>query len=345
MKRIWAVDRVRGTYFDLEPKKLKRTEINSESIPARQTTLGSAKKRMGDSVKRFGVLQPPIFEKNSHGFNLVAGRHRVDQALDAGEEQFDGLVIKWLGEAQNDEELKTEIRDALRDETNFAMVPWSELENARYIFHDRFPGWTPEEVSAYTGMPEKDVARLNNLAKLPVDIANRMIDHMATKGRDSFDRGAIDLIAQENARSSRRMTPEQQDKLIGLCIATNGPITAEVVKRFRDEVKGNKPRGRKPKEEHLEPVVEEQPAEPKALEPSAVEGRMSEEGMEGAEAHVEPEELPIEGESAILLTSEALLEQVSAVDQLSKGDYPKFVTVQSRLVTEMARLVAAGPGA
>lgn len=120
------------------------------------------------TVKAVGIIQPPVISPELHGGNgyiIQAGHRRVAQAIAAGMEEIDVLVI----EPAND-------NGAMRSMVeNIAREPLNPVDQWRGIERLVALGWTEEAIAVALALPVRQIRKLRLLA----NVLPAMLDQMA----------------------------------------------------------------------------------------------------------------------------------------------------------------------
>ena len=120
------------------------------------------------TVKAVGILQPPVVSPETDGGNgyvIQAGHRRVRQAVAAGLEEIDILVV----EPANDNGARRSMVE------NIAREPLNPVDQWRGIERLVALGWTEEAIAVALALPVRQIRKLRLLANvLPV-----MLDQMA----------------------------------------------------------------------------------------------------------------------------------------------------------------------
>lgn len=120
------------------------------------------------TVKAVGIIQPPVISPEldgGNGYIIQAGHRRVKQAIAAGLEEIDVLVV----EATND-------NGAMRSMIeNIAREPLNPVDQWRGIERLVALGWTEEAIAVALALPVRQIRKLRLLA----NVLPTMLDQMA----------------------------------------------------------------------------------------------------------------------------------------------------------------------
>ncbi|KQT04620.1 plasmid partitioning protein [Rhizobium sp. Leaf391] len=120
------------------------------------------------TVKAVGIIQPPVISPEldgGNGYIIQAGHRRVKQAIAAGLEEIDVLVV----EAAND-------NGAMRSMIeNIAREPLNPVDQWRGIERLVALGWTEEAIAVALALPVRQIRKLRLLA----NVLPAMLDQMA----------------------------------------------------------------------------------------------------------------------------------------------------------------------
>ena len=120
------------------------------------------------TVKAVGIIQPPVIAPEldgGNGYIIQAGHRRVRQAIAAGLEEIDVLVV----EAAND-------NGAMRSMIeNIAREPLNPVDQWRGIERLVALGWTEEAIAVALALPARQIRKLRLLA----NVLPAMLDQMA----------------------------------------------------------------------------------------------------------------------------------------------------------------------
>jgi len=120
------------------------------------------------TIKAVGLVQPPIIAAESGGGNgyiIDSGHRRVKQAIAAGLEEIDVLVV----EAANDNgAMRSMVENIAREALN-PVDQWRAIERLVAL------GWTEEAIAVALALPVRQIRKLRLLA----NVQPAMLDHMA----------------------------------------------------------------------------------------------------------------------------------------------------------------------
>jgi ParB/RepB/Spo0J family partition protein len=151
------------------------------------------------TIKAVGLVQPPVIAPESDGGNgyiIDSGHRRVKQAVAAGLEEIDVLVV----DAAND-------NGAMRSMVeNIAREPLNPVDQWRAIERLIALGWTEEAIAIALALPVRQIKKLRLLA----NVLPAMLDHMA-KG-DMPGEQQLRAIAAANLDEQREVWKAQKPK-------------------------------------------------------------------------------------------------------------------------------------
>lgn len=120
------------------------------------------------TIKAVGVVQPPVIAPETgggNGFIIDSGHRRVKQAIAAGLEEIDVLVV----EAANDNGAMRSMVENLAREALNPVDQWRAIERLVAL------GWTEEAIAVALALPVRQVKKLRLLA----NVLPAMLDQMA----------------------------------------------------------------------------------------------------------------------------------------------------------------------
>lgn len=151
------------------------------------------------TIKAVGLVQPPVIAPETDGGNgyiIDSGHRRVRQAIAAGLEEIDVLVV----DAAND-------NGAMRSMVeNIAREPLNPVDQWRAIERLVALGWTEEAIGIALALPVRQIKKLRLLA----NVLPAMLDHMA-KG-DMPNEQQLRAIAAANLDEQREVWKAQKPK-------------------------------------------------------------------------------------------------------------------------------------
>ncbi|HEV2555174.1 MAG TPA: ParB N-terminal domain-containing protein [Bosea sp. (in: a-proteobacteria)] len=151
------------------------------------------------TIKAVGLVQPPVIAPQTDGGNgyiIDSGHRRVKQAIAAGLEEIDVLVV----DAAND-------NGAMRSMVeNIAREPLNPVDQWRAIERLVALGWTEEAIGIALALPVRQIKKLRLLA----NVLPAMLDHMA-KG-DMPNEQQLRAIAAANLDEQRDIWKAQKPK-------------------------------------------------------------------------------------------------------------------------------------
>jgi len=151
------------------------------------------------TIKAVGLVQPPVIAPETDGGNgyiIDSGHRRVRQAIAAGLEEIDVLVV----DAAND-------NGAMRNMVeNIAREPLNPVDQWRAIERLVALGWTEEAIGVALALPVRQIKKLRLLA----NVLPAMLDHMA-KG-DMPNEQQLRAIAAANLDEQREVWKAQKPK-------------------------------------------------------------------------------------------------------------------------------------
>ena len=151
------------------------------------------------TIKAVGLVQPPVIAPETDGGNgyiIDSGHRRVKQAIAAGLEEIDVLVV----DAAND-------NGAMRSMVeNIAREPLNPVDQWRAIERLVALGWTEEAIAIALALPVRQIKKLRLLA----NVLPAMLDHIA-KG-DMPNEQQLRAIAAANLDEQREVWKAQKPK-------------------------------------------------------------------------------------------------------------------------------------
>ncbi|MDP3411085.1 ParB N-terminal domain-containing protein [Bosea sp. (in: a-proteobacteria)] len=179
----------------LDPRALK--ENSDRSRQTKSTPQADA--LLLATIKAVGLVQPPVIAPEPDGGNgyiIDSGHRRVKQAIAAGLEEIDVLVV----DAAND-------NGAMRSMVeNIAREPLNPVDQWRAIERLVALGWTEEAIGVALALPVRQIRKLRLLA----NVLPAMLDHMA-KG-DMPSEQQLRAIAAANLDEQREVWKAQKPK-------------------------------------------------------------------------------------------------------------------------------------
>lgn len=151
------------------------------------------------TIKAVGLVQPPVIAPETDGGNgyiIDSGHRRVRQAIAAGLEEIDVLVV----DAAND---NGAIRSMVE---NIAREPLNPVDQWRAIERLVALGWTEEAIGVALALPVRQIKKLRLLA----NVLPAMLDHM-TKG-DMPNEQQLRAIAAANLDEQRDVWKAQKPR-------------------------------------------------------------------------------------------------------------------------------------
>jgi ParB family chromosome partitioning protein len=148
----------------VDPRSLKENPDDAR----RSTSSPQSDALLLATVKAVGIIQPPVISPEldgGNGYIIQAGHRRVRQAIAAGLEEIDVLVV----EAAND-------NGAMRSMIeNIAREPLNPVDQWRGIERLVALGWTEEAIALALALPVRQIRKLRLLA----NVLPAMLDQMA----------------------------------------------------------------------------------------------------------------------------------------------------------------------
>ncbi|MCP4733559.1 MAG: ParB/RepB/Spo0J family partition protein, partial [Bosea sp.] len=120
------------------------------------------------TIKAVGVVQPPVIAPETgggNGFIIDSGHRRVKQAIAAGLEEIDVIVV----EASNDNGAMRSMVENLAREALNPVDQWRAIERLVAL------GWTEEAIAVALALPVRQIKKLRLLA----NVLPAMLDQMA----------------------------------------------------------------------------------------------------------------------------------------------------------------------
>lgn len=151
------------------------------------------------TIKAVGLVQPPVIAPETDGGNgyiIDSGHRRVKQAIAAGLEEIDVLVV----DAANDNGAMRSIVE------NIAREPLNPVDQWRAIERLVALGWTEEAIGVALALAVRQIRKLRLLA----NVLPAMLDHMA-KG-DMPNEQQLRAIAAANLDEQREVWKAQKPK-------------------------------------------------------------------------------------------------------------------------------------
>lgn len=153
----------------MEIRKVDPCALKENPYRARRTkSTPQADALLLATIKAVGIVQPPVIYPETgggNGFIIEAGHRRVKQAIAAGIEEIDVIVV----EAAND-------NGAMRSfAENIAREPLNNVDQWRAIERLIALGWTEDAIAMALALPLRHIKRLRLLA----NILPAMLDHIA----------------------------------------------------------------------------------------------------------------------------------------------------------------------
>lgn len=151
------------------------------------------------TIKAVGLVQPPVIAPETDGGNgyiIDSGHRRVKQAIAAGLEEIDVLVV----DAANDNGAMRSIVE------NIAREPLNPVDQWRAIERLVALGWTEEAIGVALALTVRQIRKLRLLA----NVLPAMLDHMA-KG-DMPNEQQLRAIAAANLDEQREVWKAQKPK-------------------------------------------------------------------------------------------------------------------------------------
>ena len=151
------------------------------------------------TIKAVGLVQPPVIAPETDGGNgyiIDSGHRRVKQAIAAGLDEIDVLVV----DAANDNGAMRSVVE------NIAREPLNPVDQWRAIERLVALGWTEEAIGIALALPVRQIKKLRLLA----NVLPAMLDHMA-KG-DMPSEQQLRAIAAANLDEQREVWKAQKPK-------------------------------------------------------------------------------------------------------------------------------------
>ncbi|MEH0295429.1 ParB N-terminal domain-containing protein [Agrobacterium sp. CCNWLW71] len=148
----------------LDPRALK----NNPDDARRSKSSTQADALLLATVKAVGIIQPPIVAPETDGGNgyiIQAGHRRVAQAIAAGLEEIDIIIVDA---ADDNGAMRSMIENVAREPLN-PVDQWRGIERLVAL------GWTEEAIGVALTLPVRQIRKLRLLA----NVLPAMLDHMA----------------------------------------------------------------------------------------------------------------------------------------------------------------------
>jgi len=143
-----------------------RTLIENPDNPRRKSQPDHADQQMAASIRKVGVLQPPVVREVADGLMTKYGHRRVRGSIAA--QRFELRVIV-LGEDENadDDKMRALIENTVRK----AMSPVEQWRAIEALVSER---WTEEAISNVLVLPIRTLQKLRLLARIHTPMLDRM---------------------------------------------------------------------------------------------------------------------------------------------------------------------------
>ncbi len=161
-------------------------ELCPNRFQPRKTFRDSEQKKLVDSIREKGVIQPIVVRRLERGYEIIAGERRWRAAQSAGLQEVP-IVVRDAADADMAE--ISLIENLQREDLN----PLEEAE-AYSTLMDRF-GMSQDSLSARVGRDRSTIANTLRLLKLPLEVKKELADRRLTEGH------ARALLALESVRS------------------------------------------------------------------------------------------------------------------------------------------------
>ncbi len=152
----------------------------------RKTFRDSEQKKLVDSIREKGIIQPIVVRRLERGYEIIAGERRWRAAQSAGLQEVP-IVVRDAADADMAE--ISLIENLQREDLN----PLEEAE-AYQTLMDRF-GMSQDSLSTRVGRDRSTIANTLRLLKLPPEVKKELADRRLTEGH------ARALLALESVRS------------------------------------------------------------------------------------------------------------------------------------------------
>ena len=164
---------------------------------------------LGESIKKYGVIQPISVRKipNSFDYELVAGERRLRACIEIGMERIPAIVVKIN---DNDSAVIALIENLQRQDLNFL----EEAEAYLHLISDH--GMTQEELSAKIGKSQSAVANKLRVLKLSPTMRKLILSHNLT---------------ERHARAFLRL-PDDDTRMIALKRVCDNTLTVKETERL-----------------------------------------------------------------------------------------------------------------
>jgi len=161
-------------------------DLSPNRFQPRKTFRDSEQKKLVDSIREKGIIQPIVVRRVETGYEIIAGERRWRAAQSAGLQEVP-IVVRDAADADMAE--ISLIENLQREDLN----PLEEAE-AYQTLMDRF-GMSQDSLSARVGRARSTIANTLRLLKLPPEVKKELNDRRLTEGH------ARALLALESVRT------------------------------------------------------------------------------------------------------------------------------------------------
>jgi len=161
-------------------------DLSPNRFQPRKTFRDSEQKKLVDSIREKGIIQPIVVRRVETGYEIIAGERRWRAAQSAGLQEVP-IVVRDAADADMAE--ISLIENLQREDLN----PLEEAE-AYQTLMDRF-GMSQDSLSARVGRDRSTIANTLRLLKLPPEVKKELNDRRLTEGH------ARALLALESVRT------------------------------------------------------------------------------------------------------------------------------------------------
>ena len=148
-------------------------ELSPNQFQARKAFSDSEQKRLVESIKKNGIIQPIIVRKSGHGYEIIAGERRWRAAQEAGIRDVP-IIIR---DAEDSDAAEMSLIENIQREDLNSL----EEAEAYTILIDKF-GFSQEELSVRVGKDRSTIANTIRLLKLPQEVKQAVRDKTITAG-------------------------------------------------------------------------------------------------------------------------------------------------------------------
>jgi len=180
-----------------------RTLIENPDNPRRKSPPDHADQQMAASIRKVGVLQPPVVREVTAGLMTKYGHRRVRGSIAA--QRFELRVIV-LGEDENadDDQMRALIENTVRK----AMSPVEQWRAIEALVSER---WTEEAISNVLVLPIRTLQKLRLLARIHTPMLDRM--HAGDMPNERDLRVIASASLEEQAAAWKKNKPKKGENV------------------------------------------------------------------------------------------------------------------------------------